>query len=90
MENFTLLALGTWLPIIIIAMVWSFVWKGLALWKSAKQEDKGWFIAFLLINALGILEILYIYIFSPLRHERQPKLASVETGIEASKKEKKG
>lgn len=64
METFTLLALGAWLPIIIIAMAWSFVWKGLALWKSARQGDKGWFVAFLIINTLGILEILYIYIFS--------------------------
>ncbi|MDP3999207.1 MAG: DUF5652 family protein [bacterium] len=45
-------------------IVWSIFWKGWALWKSARREDKKWFIALLVINTGGILEILYIYIFS--------------------------
>lgn len=55
---------GVWFPLIIIALVWSLAWKGIALWKAARQGDKGWFIAFLVINTLGLLEILYVYIFS--------------------------
>jgi hypothetical protein len=43
---------------------WAVVWKGLALWKAAHREQKYWFIAFLVVNTLGILEILYIYVFS--------------------------
>jgi hypothetical protein len=49
--------------VLFILMVWSFVWKGLALWQAARNGHKGWFVALLLINTLGILEILYIYIF---------------------------
>ena len=45
-------------------LVWSIIWKGLALWKSARTDSKIWFIVFLIVNTLGILEILYIYIFS--------------------------
>ena len=55
------------LPITIgfsVLIVWSVVWKGLALWKAAQQGDKYWFIALLVINTVGILEILYIYVFS--------------------------
>ena len=48
----------------IVLMIWSVIWKGLALWKAAQQGDKYWFIALLVINTVGILEILYIYIFS--------------------------
>ena len=52
------------LPVAGIALValllWSFVWKGLALWHSAKRNDKGWFIFFLVINTAGILEIIYL------------------------------
>ncbi len=43
---------------------WSIAWKGMALWKSAHKDQKWWFIAFLVINTAGILEILYIYVFS--------------------------
>jgi methionyl-tRNA synthetase len=50
-----------WLIALIVA--WTLPWKGVALWKSARQGDKKWFIALLIVNTLGILEILYIYIF---------------------------
>lgn len=47
-----------------LALLWTLVWKGLALWKAGRQNQAGWFVALLLINTLGILEILYIYWFS--------------------------
>jgi len=43
---------------------WAVVWKGMALWRAAHKDQKWWFIAFLIVNTLGILEILYIYVFS--------------------------
>ena len=52
-----------WLPL-LIAVTWSLIWKGLALWKAARQDDKPWFVAILIINSLGILEIFYIFVFS--------------------------
>lgn len=55
---------AVWIPIIITIIIWSIIWKGLALWKAARQKDTGWFILFLIINTLGILEILYLYVFS--------------------------
>ena len=39
-------------------------WKGIALWKSARNKQKNWFIALLLFNTLAVLEILYIFVFS--------------------------
>ena len=47
--------------LIILVVVWSLLWKGLALWRAAKRNDKWWFIAFLVINTLGILEIIYLF-----------------------------
>ncbi|MCD6569065.1 hypothetical protein J7K70_02940 [bacterium] len=47
-----------------ILIAWSLLWKGLALWKSARQGQKWWFIVLLIINTLGLLEILYIFVFS--------------------------
>lgn len=50
--------------IILIAGLWTLPWKGMALWKSAQKSELWWFIALLLINTLGLLEILYLFIFS--------------------------
>lgn len=50
--------------------LWTLPWKGLALWRAARLGKKYWFIAFLLIHTLGILEILYLFVFSKKRpHE---------------------
>jgi len=49
---------------LIILMVWSIVWKGLALWKAAKNDDKVWYVLMLIFNTSGILEILYYYFIS--------------------------
>jgi len=53
--------------IFIILMLWALVWKGIALWKAAQNSAKVWFIVLLIVNTLGILEILYIYVFSKKR-----------------------
>lgn len=45
-------------------LIWSLFWKGLALWKAARDGSKAWFIILLVINTIGILEILYIFVFS--------------------------
>ena len=50
--------------VVIVLMIWSLVWKALAMWKAARRGDKVWFVVFLIINTLGILDILYIYVFS--------------------------
>jgi hypothetical protein len=62
MEDF--LNQGPWVMLLfLVFIIWSFIWKGLALWQSARNGHKVWFVALLLINTLGILEILYIYVF---------------------------
>ncbi|NOY35312.1 MAG: hypothetical protein GXP44_00010 [bacterium] len=44
-------------------VVWSVVWKGVGLWKSAKNNQLKWFIAIFALNTLGILPIIYIKFF---------------------------
>ena len=34
--------------------------KGIALWKSAKNGQKYWFVALLVINSMGILPLFYL------------------------------
>lgn len=45
---------------ILPTMLWSLTWKGLALWHASKRNEKWWFIALLVINTVGILEICYL------------------------------
>jgi hypothetical protein len=67
-------ALPTWLIIVyIIAIVWTAIWKGIALWKSARLNHKIWFVLLLIINTLGILEILYIFIFSKCCRKKETR-----------------
>jgi methionyl-tRNA synthetase len=47
-------------PWLILMIIWIIVWKGLALWKSAGRKEKIWFIALLVVNTIGILEIIYL------------------------------
>lgn len=42
-------------------LVWTLLWKGLALWHAAHRNEQWWFIAILLINTAGILEIIYLF-----------------------------
>lgn len=56
-------AMGPWL---IAVVVWSLVWKGLALWRAGRKNSPVWFVVLLVVNTIGILEILYYFIFSKM------------------------
>ncbi len=36
------------------------VLRGFALWKSAKNEEKWWFLALMVVNSMGILPGIYL------------------------------
>lgn len=55
--------------IIAAAVIWTIPWKGVALWKSARAGQKGWFVVMLLLNTLAILEIIYIFFYSKKNQE---------------------
>lgn len=56
--------IGVPIGVFVVLMIWSLVWKGFALWRSAELRQKWWFIAFLVINTAGILEIIYIFLIA--------------------------
>jgi predicted neutral ceramidase superfamily lipid hydrolase len=41
-------------------LIWSIFWKGLALWHSARNKQKYWFVVLLIINTVGLLEIIFL------------------------------
>lgn len=77
MTNLEILFGGAWMAFLfIVLMLWSMVWKGLALWKASRNGDKAWYIALFLINTAGILEILYIYIWG--KKKAKPTISKPE------------
>lgn len=79
--------MGTSVETITILMMfvsfWALAWKGVALWKAAKQKSLVWFIILLIINDFGILEILYIFWFSKIA--KKP----IQAGKPQAKKKKR-
>jgi hypothetical protein len=52
------------LMFLAILLVWSIIWKGLALWRAARREEKAWFAVFLVVNTCGILEMIYLFLIT--------------------------
>ncbi len=62
----------------ILLAIWTVPWKGLALWRSAKRGDRIWFIILLLINTLGVLEIIYLLFFSKEKQKEAEGLSNFQ------------
>jgi hypothetical protein len=63
-DTFSLLQTNPqYMSLIFILVLWELVWKGIALWKAARESQKYWFMAILILNTAGILPILYIFLF---------------------------
>lgn len=60
-------AISIWIFVALVA--WSLAWKGVALWKAARNNQMYWFAALMVVNTVGILEIIYIYVFAQKKPE---------------------
>jgi len=49
------------LSVVILVTIWTLFWKGYAVWTAVKNNHKGWFVAVLILNTFGILEIVYLF-----------------------------
>ena len=52
---------------LLLLVIWAAIWKFIALWKSARNNQRGWFIAMAILNTAGILPIVYIVWFQKKR-----------------------
>lgn len=66
------------IPLIFVAVLWTIVLKGYALWHAARGDQKKWFIALLIINTFGILEVVYLiwFRFKQKPHDDTPVIIS--------------
>ena len=57
-------ALGISVPVFwalfALLSIWTLVLKGFALWYSARNYQRYWFVALLVTNTFGILELAYL------------------------------
>lgn len=47
-------------PLISLLILWDVVWKLIALWRAARNDNLGWFIFIAILNTAGILPIVYL------------------------------
>ena len=73
--------------LLLFIAVWSLIWKGLALWKSATLRSKVWFVVILIFNTIGILPILYLFVFSKLG--KKTKIEKVKTTKKTKNRKRK-
>ena len=59
MNIFTQQINNPWVFIPLLA--WTVFWKGFALWTASKKDHKKWFVALVIINTFGILDIVYLF-----------------------------
>ena len=60
--NWETLLVNKWF--LFFTILWTLPWKGFALWKAAKRNEKYWFIVMLILNSYAFIEILYIFVFA--------------------------
>lgn len=66
--------LSPWvIALIVVAIIWEAVWKLIGMWKAAKDSSVPWFIVLAIFNTVGILPILYIYVFSDRKASRKKR-----------------
>lgn len=57
-----------WMIILGILVAWEILWKAIALWQAAKNDQPVWFGALLLINTAGVFPILYLMFNASQKH----------------------
>ena len=50
--------------VLILLVLGALALKGFALWRAANRGEKWWFIALLVVNTLGLLELFYLFVIA--------------------------
>jgi len=58
---------------LIPLMIWEAVWKGIGLWKSARNNQLVWFIVIIIFNTAGLLPIVYLLFFQKKAKKKKRK-----------------
>ncbi len=47
--------------ILALIILWSISWKCYSVWTASKNNHKKWFVALVIFNTLGILDMIYVF-----------------------------
>lgn len=72
--------------VIYAIMAWTLPWKGVALWKAAKNSHKIWFVIIFLLNTLAILDIIYIVFIGKEKKEETKEIKNGPTILSNGKR----
>ncbi len=46
----------------ILVSVWTLAWKCYSSWLAVKRGEKVWFVALIVLNTVGILDMIYVFV----------------------------
>lgn len=52
---------------VLLFTLWSVFWKGVAMWHAGRRGHARWFVALLILNTGGILDIIYLFFILKLK-----------------------
>jgi len=55
----------------MLVILWIALWKGIALWRSARNNQIGWFTGLLILQFFGLPEIIYVFFFSKTTEDKE-------------------
>jgi len=61
------------MALILFSVAWDLLWKGIALWRAARNGHSVWFLFLLFTSTIGLLPIIYIAFFSKYKRKAKPK-----------------
>jgi len=74
-HNYAIFPLSPGIKVLLaLIVIWSLIWKGVALWKAARNSQTAWYVILLIVNTAGILEIIYIIAFSKKTSLNNPRI----------------
>lgn len=59
------------IAVIVILAILTLPLKIMGLWRSARNNQKWWFAAMLILNTVGILELTYLFYFSKPKKQKK-------------------
>ena len=74
--------------LLMIIIIWSGVWKAIALWKSARNKQIAWFVVLCIFNTIGILEILYLAFWQKDKNSAKPAVKAAVKPVKKITKKK--